>query len=66
MDLTTTSEARIQMVFNSNIGVAINGQGTSNLRFIYDKQGDFYIYGDYQIEKGGVYVCSAKYNPAEI
>jgi len=52
MDLTCTNDARIQMLFNSNIGDAINGQGTGNLRFIYDKEGDFYIYGDYQIEKG--------------
>ncbi len=52
MDLTATNDARIQMLFNSNIGNAINGQGIGNLRFIYDKDGDFYIYGDYEIEKG--------------
>jgi len=52
MDLTATPDARIQLLFNSSIGDAINGQGTGNLRFIYDKEGDFYIYGDYTIEKG--------------
>jgi len=52
MNLTTTSEAKIQLLFNAAIGDAINGQGTGNLRFIYDKEGDFYIYGDYVIEKG--------------
>lgn len=52
MNLTATNDARIQMLFNSNIGDAINGQGTGDLRFIYDKEGDFYIYGDYEIEKG--------------
>lgn len=52
MDLTCTPDAKIQLLFNSNIGDAINGQGSGNLRFIYDKEGDFYIYGDYVIEKG--------------
>jgi hypothetical protein len=52
MNLTAANDARIQMLFNSNIGDAINGQGSGNLRFIYDKEGDFYIYGDYEIEKG--------------
>jgi len=52
MNLTATNDARVQMLFNSNIGNAINGQGTGDLRFIYDKEGDFYIYGDYEIDRG--------------
>jgi hypothetical protein len=52
LDLTATPDAKIQMLFNSSIGDAINGQGNGNLRFIYDKEGDFYIYGNYVIEKG--------------
>ena len=52
MDLIATADARVQLLFNSTIGDAINGQGVGNLRFIYDKEGDFYIYGDYQIDKG--------------
>lgn len=52
MNLTATSDAKVQMLFNASIGEAINGQGSGNLRFIYDKEGDFYIYGDYVIEKG--------------
>ena len=52
LDLTATPDAKIQLLFNSSIGDAINGQGTGNLRFIYDKESDFYIYGDYMIEKG--------------
>jgi len=52
LDLTATPEAKFQMLFNSSIGDAINGQGAGNLRFIYDKEGDFYIYGNYVIEKG--------------
>ncbi len=52
LDLTATPDARIQMLFNSSIGDAITAQGAGNLRFIYDKEGDFYIYGTYVIDKG--------------
>jgi len=52
LDLTATPDAKIQLIFNSTIGDAINGQGSGNLRFIYDKESDFYIYGDYVIDRG--------------
>jgi hypothetical protein len=52
LNIIATPDARIQMLFNSSIGDAINGQGSGNLRFIYDKESDFYIYGSYVIEKG--------------
>jgi hypothetical protein len=52
LNIIATPDAKIQMLFNSSIGDAINGQGNGNLRFIYDKESDFYIYGSYMIEKG--------------
>ncbi|NEW83549.1 MAG: hypothetical protein GZ094_14445 [Mariniphaga sp.] len=52
LDLTTTPDAKVQMIFNSTVGDAINGYGSGDLRFNYDKDGNFFIYGDYKIDKG--------------
>lgn len=52
LNIIATPDAKIQMLFNSSIGDAISGQGNGNLRFIYDKQSDFYIFGNYVIDKG--------------
>jgi len=52
LNLIATPDAKIQLLFNSSIGDAINGQGSGNLRFVYDKESDFYIYGDYTFDKG--------------
>ena len=52
LDLTTTPDAKVQMIFNSTVGDAINGFGSGDLRFNYDTDGNFFIYGDYKIEKG--------------
>jgi len=52
LDVTATPDAKVQMIFNSTVGDAINGSGSGELRFNYDKEGNFYIYGDYLIDKG--------------
>ena len=52
LNLITTPDAKIQLLFNSAIGDAITGQGNGNLRLVYDKESDFYIYGDYTFDKG--------------
>jgi hypothetical protein len=52
LDLTTTPDAKVQMIFNSTVGDAISGFGSGDLRFNYDKDGNFFIYGDYKIDKG--------------
>jgi len=52
LDLTATPDAKVQMIFNSTVGDAINGFGSGELRFNYDKDGNFFIYGDYKIDKG--------------
>jgi hypothetical protein len=36
----------------ATVGDAINGFGSGDLRFKYDKEGNFFIYGDYKIDKG--------------
>lgn len=52
LNLTATPDAKIQMLFNSTVGDAISGYGSGDLRFSYDKDGNFFIYGDYDIDKG--------------
>jgi hypothetical protein len=52
LDLVTTPDAKVQINFSSSIGDVIYGQGNGNLRLIYDKESNFYIYGNYEIEKG--------------
>ncbi len=52
LDVTATPDAKVQMIFNSTVGDAINGYGSGDLRFNYDQEGNFFIYGDYKIDKG--------------
>ncbi len=52
LDIQATPDAKIQINFGSSIGDVIYGQGSGNLRLIYDKLDNFYIYGNYEIEKG--------------
>ncbi len=52
LDVTATPDAKVQLIFNSTVGDAINGFGAGDLRFNYDKEGNFFMYGDYKIDKG--------------
>jgi hypothetical protein len=52
LDITATPAARIQILFNSSLGDAITGQGSGNLRMVYDKQDNFTMFGNYTISKG--------------
>jgi len=52
LDIAATPDAKVQLLFRSTVGDAINGYGSGDLRFKYDKEGNFLIYGDYKIDKG--------------
>jgi hypothetical protein len=52
LDVTATPDAKVQLIFNSTVGDAIYGYGSGDLKFSYDKEGNFFIYGDYIIDKG--------------
>ena len=52
LDIAATPDAKVQLLFRSTVGDAINGYGSGDLRFKYDKEGNFLMYGDYKIEKG--------------
>ena len=52
LDVHATPDAKVQMIFNSTVADAITGTGSGDLRFNYDKDGNFSMYGDYKIDKG--------------
>ena len=52
MNVKATPDAKMQMIFNSTVGDAITGYGSGDLKFLYDKDGNFFMYGDYKIDKG--------------
>jgi hypothetical protein len=52
LDLTATPDAKVQMIFNSTVMDAISGYGSGDLRFNYDREGNFFMFGDYKIDKG--------------
>jgi len=52
MNITATPNAKIQILFNSTLGDVISGQGSGTLRMVYDKLGNFTMFGNYTIDKG--------------
>ncbi len=52
LNITATPAAKIQILFNSTLGDVISGQGSGNLRMVYDQQDNFTMFGNYTIDKG--------------
>ncbi|MFW5708445.1 MAG: translocation/assembly module TamB domain-containing protein, partial [Bacteroidota bacterium] len=51
-DLEVSPEAEIQIIFDSQIGDIMRGNGFGNLQIDLNHQGDFNMYGDYTIQEG--------------
>jgi hypothetical protein len=51
-DVELTPDAKAQIIFNSQIGDIIKGEGNGNLQVKVDKNFNIQLYGDYVIEKG--------------
>ncbi len=52
LNITATPAAKIQILFNSTLGDVISGQGSGNLRMVYDQHDNFTMYGNYTIDRG--------------
>jgi len=52
MNIDVSNDAEIQIIFDSKIGDIMRGNGTGNLKFEINKEGKFFMYGDYIIENG--------------
>ncbi|MBN2263161.1 MAG: translocation/assembly module TamB domain-containing protein [Prolixibacteraceae bacterium] len=51
-DVEITPEAKVQLIFNSQIGDVIKGEGNGNLKVKIDKNFNLNLYGNYIIEQG--------------
>ncbi|MBC7775512.1 MAG: translocation/assembly module TamB domain-containing protein, partial [Phycisphaerae bacterium] len=52
MDLTVTDQAEIQLIFDEQTGDIIKGRGDGNIRLGINREGEFTMYGGYQIVRG--------------
>lgn len=51
-DLQVTPDAETQLIFDSKIGDLIRAKGEGDLKLEIDKNGNFNMFGDYNIEEG--------------
>jgi hypothetical protein len=51
-DLQVTQDAETQLIFDSTIGDLIRAKGDGDLKLEIDKNGNFNMFGDYNIEEG--------------
>jgi len=51
-DLEITPDAKLQIIFDEQVGDIIKAQGQGDLSMIINKTGDFNIFGQYLVEKG--------------
>jgi len=52
LDVEATPDAKIQLIFDVTTGDIIKGEGNGNIKMVLDKEGNFKMYGDYQVESG--------------
>ncbi|MFN0213710.1 MAG: translocation/assembly module TamB domain-containing protein [Saprospiraceae bacterium] len=52
MDLSMTEQAEIQLIFDEQAGDIIKGRGEGNIRLGINREGEFTMYGGYQIVRG--------------
>jgi len=52
-DLDVNTNAYIEIIFDRTAGDIIRGRGNGNLKMLASTDGDFEMYGDYEIEEGG-------------
>ena len=52
MDLSITDQAEIQLIFDEQTGDIIKGRGEGNIRLGINREGEFTMYGGYQIVRG--------------
>lgn len=52
MDLTITDQAEVQLIFDEQTGDIIKGRGEGNIKLAINREGEFTMYGGYQIVRG--------------
>ncbi|MBL0341967.1 MAG: translocation/assembly module TamB [Bacteroidetes bacterium] len=51
-DLEVTPDAEVQLIFDSKIGDVIKGRGRGDIKMNINTQGEFKMYGNYQVSSG--------------
>ncbi|TVR88988.1 MAG: hypothetical protein EA411_03525 [Saprospirales bacterium] len=52
LDMTVNEEAEVQIIFNEQTGDILQGRGNGNFQVSLTRNGDFNIFGDYDIREG--------------
>jgi len=52
MNMSITDDAEIQLIFDEQAGDVIKGRGAGNIKLVINREGEFKMYGNYQIKKG--------------
>lgn len=52
MDLSITDQAEVQLIFDEQTGDIIKGRGEGNIKLAINREGEFTMYGGYQIVRG--------------
>ncbi|MCC6462281.1 MAG: translocation/assembly module TamB domain-containing protein [Saprospiraceae bacterium] len=52
MNLSVTDEAEVQLIFDEQSGDIVKGRGEGDLRMTINREGEFKMYGTYQIRRG--------------
>lgn len=52
MNLTVTDEAEVQLIFDEKAGDIIKGRGEGDITLTINREGEFKMYGSYQIRRG--------------
>lgn len=52
LDITANEDAEVQIIFNEQTGDILSGRGNGNLQLRLTRNGEFTIFGDYEISQG--------------
>ncbi|MDX1913554.1 MAG: translocation/assembly module TamB domain-containing protein, partial [Saprospiraceae bacterium] len=52
LDMIITDQAEVQLIFDEQTGDIIKGRGEGNIKLSLNREGEFSMYGGYQIERG--------------
>lgn len=52
MDLTIINPAVVKIIFDEQAGDVLEGSGKGNIKIFVPREGDFQMFGDYEIEEG--------------
>lgn len=52
LDMSVTDQAEIQLIFDEQTGDIIKGRGEGNIKIAMNREGEFTMYGGYQIVRG--------------